>query len=231
MAAIPAGPFTGLDAATGAVLWTNDQVKATWSSPVFWRTAGKTYFVVRDGYKLICVEPKPGTVIWSVSDFSPDMTYSGMTPAIEGDRLVIGGKGAVKLYKLTLERAELLWSVDCPTDYCCSPTICNGRVYVFGRGGGTCIDADTGKVVWQDKEIKVGCYTTPLLADGKAFLQGAKQGSMVDGSLFMISIAGDKPAFLGEGKDRQANCTSPALVDGRLFCRLPKRIACYDLRP
>jgi len=123
--------------------------------------------------------------------------------------------------------------VKCPTDYCSSPTIFKGHAYTFGRRGATCINLDAGNVVWQDKEIKTGSYHSPVLADGKFFLQGydkRKRGSFGDGSLFLIAASAEKGQVLAEARIGQALCTTPAVVDGRIFCRLRSRVACYDLR-
>ena len=229
VAVAPVVPLTGFDAEIGKVLWTHD-TKATWSSPVMWRKDGRTYFVVRTGGKLLCLDPKPGTILWSLDDSTPDIIYAGSTPVVEGDRLVLGGKCSVRLYKLSLEKAEQVWNVDCPTDYCSSPTVYQGHVYVFARAGASCIDLENGKVLWQDKEIKTGCYCSPIFADGKCFMQGAHNGAMVDGLLCMIGVSPEKGQVLADSKFRQALCTTPAVVDGRMFCRTAKSIVCFDLR-
>jgi len=71
---------------------------------------------------------------------------------------------------------------------------------------------------------------TPVYADGKLLLQGSsKKGSYGDGSLVMLSARGKDTTRLGRAKIAQTLGTSPALVNGRLYCRLKQRIACYDL--
>ncbi|KKM15577.1 hypothetical protein LCGC14_1694710, partial [marine sediment metagenome] len=232
VAIIPAGPLTGFDAETGKVLWTHETIKASWASPVRWPSGGKTYILVRAGGKIVCLAPKTGSILWSVDEGRLSDIYAGSTPAIEGDRMAVGRQSGVRLYKLTAEKAELLWDVKSPMDYCFSPTIYKGHVYVFGRNGATCINLDAGKVAWQDKAIKTGAYHSPILADGKIFLQGydKKRKGFGDGSLVMIPASADKGQVLAQAKISQALCTTPAVVDGRIFCRLRSRVACYDLR-
>jgi outer membrane protein assembly factor BamB len=69
-----------------------------------------------------------------------------------------------------------------------SPLLVGDRVYAFGRIGGdevtTCLDATTGKIVWQDKYASdpptgaagrhPGTRSTPALADGKLCTLGAR---------------------------------------------------------
>ena len=234
VAIVPFGPLTGFDADKGTVLWKHDKFKDSWSSPVIWRKDGKTVVVVRAGGKLVGLDPKPGTILWSIDDWSPEAIYSGSTPAIDGDRMAVCGKSDVRLFRLAADKAEMLWKVDCPMDYCSSPTIYLGHVYVFGRAGATCLALEDGKVAWQDKEIKTGSYHSPILADGKFFVQGQdkKASGFGDGTLTIVAASPDKPHVLAEEKKiRQSLCATPAIVDGRIYCRLLNSIVCYDLRP
>jgi len=233
VAAVSAQPLIGFDAETGKEVWTHATFKESWSSPALWLKDGKSYFVFRDGVKVVCLEPRSGTILWSMKDVAPEIIYSGSTPAVEGDGMALGGRTGVRSYKLSLEKAEQLWNVDCPMDYCCSPTIYDGHVYVFGRGGATCINVETSKIAWQDKELKTGSYHSPLVADGKFFTQGfdkKQSGSFGDGSLFMVAASSEKGQVLAQARIRQTLCITPAVADGRIFCRLVKRVACYDLR-
>ena len=66
-----------------------------------------------------------------------------------------------------------------------TPTVADGKVCTFGVGGVlSCLDAETGKVVWRkDSKAKPRFYTasSPLIVDGKciAFLGGEGKGEIV----------------------------------------------------
>ena len=228
-AIVTAGPLTAFDAARGQLLWTNAAFGRTYSSPVRWKKDGKTYVVARAGGKLGCLEPRTGKLLWSMPDTS-DGHASGSSPAIDGDRMAVSA-GTINLYKLSLEKAESYAQVTCPLDYSAGPTIVNGHAYVWGRKGASCISLETGKLAWTATNLTACAYSSSVYADGKMFIQGASSaGGYGDGSLAMFKVSADKGELLGKAAIRQTLCTTPAIADGRVYCRLGDGIACYDLR-
>jgi outer membrane protein assembly factor BamB len=231
VAVVPAGPLTGFDAQTGQVLWAHEAVANSWASPVFWQNDGKTWLVIRAGGKIMCLDPKPGTIRWSIDEGKASQNYAGSSPAIVGDVMAVSNQRGVCIYRLSAETAKRLWDVRCPMDYDTAPTIVEGHVYVFGRSGGTCISLESGEITWQDGDVKMASYSVPILADGTLLLQGfEKAGSYGDGSLCMIAVSPEKPRVLGKARIGQALCATSAVVDGLFYCRLTRGLACYDLR-
>lgn len=226
MAIIPAGPLTAFDAATGEVRWTCDKIKAVASSPAAWTKDGKTYVVVRDNTKVLCLDAKTGQVAWQLGD-----TVGDATPDIVGDLMAVrvAGSGVVTLYELASDKPRKLWSVTCGMDYAAPSPIYDGHVYALGANGWVCINIKTGQITSQDKKLFMGAYASPVIADGKIIGQGS-DGYYGDGSLVMITASPDKPQVLARTKVKMVLCTTPALVDGRLYCRLVDSVACYDLR-
>lgn len=215
VAIIAAGPLTGFDAATGKVLWSQKAVGPTNSSPAYWEKDGKTYLLVGGS----CIDPKTGDVLWK----SPGPGNS--TPAIVGDHMVVltgDGKIGVIAYKLAKDKAEKLWSVETFADRGASPLVHDGHVYAMGSQGAVCVHLESGKVVWDGKP-GTDEFSSPLLADGKLFVGG--RGGLV----LMLKASPEKCDVLGKAKVGMVACTSAAFADGKLFVRLAKSIACYDL--
>jgi hypothetical protein len=52
----------------------------------------------------------------------------------------------------------------------------------------------------------------------------------MDGMLCMIGLSGEKGRSLLASNVRQVLCTTPAIVDGRFYCRQVKRVMCFDRR-
>ncbi len=215
VAIIPVGPLTGFEAATGKVLWSQKAVGGSNSSPAYWEKDGKTYLVVAGS----CIDPKTGDVLWR----SPGPGNS--TPAIVGDHMVVltgDNKTGVVAYKLAKDKAEPAWSVATLADRGASPLIHDGHVYAMGSQGAVCVNLESGKAVWQDKP-GTDEFSSPLLADGKLFVGG--RGGLV----LMLKASPDKFEVLGKAKVGMTGCTSAAFADGKLFLRLAKSVACYDL--
>jgi len=230
VAVAPIDPLTGFDAQSGKVLWTNAVVGGSWSSPVRWKSEGKTVLIVRGSGKVLCFEPQTGAALWTCND-NGSGPNSGATPAIAGDRMVLAGSD-IKTYKLSLQKAELLGTAAVPVDYSCGPTVFKGHAYVWGRSGGYCVSLDTGTLVWSDKELTACSYSAAVCADGKMFINGnaVKPTGYGDGSVSMFLPSPEKGKLLGQAFVHQVLCTTPAIADGRIYCRLVDAIACYDLR-
>jgi outer membrane protein assembly factor BamB len=106
-----------------------------------------------------------------------------------------------------------------------SPDLVGDKVYTFGRIGGdevtTCLNADTGKVLWQDKYATAavpspasgygGPRSTPLVADGKVYTLG------VNGVLSCLDAATGSVTWRKEtkGVPQFKTSTSPLLADGK----------------
>jgi len=127
-------------------------------------------------------------------------------------------------YTLTPTGAAKAWSVPM-VDRGASPVIHNGAVYAFagrGKAEAVCIDLATGRVAWKQKLANTE-LSSPIVADGKII-------SVVGSSLYMWAADSARYRVLGQAALGVETCTSPALVDGRLYLRLRNQVAAYDLR-
>jgi outer membrane protein assembly factor BamB len=230
VAVIPAGPLTGYDAADGKVLWTRDEVAAAWASPVCWKQGDKTCVIVRSNGKIVCVAPKTGDLLWTLNEGGFDLHCSSSTPVVDGDRLAVTGAWGIRFYRLSAEKAELSAKAECPTGYGATPIIFGGHAYVLGAKGSSCVEVETGKIVWQDKALIAGAYGSPIAADGKLLVQGNKKADYGDGSLALFAVSPEKGQLLSQFDCKQTLTTTPAVSDGRVYCRLLNGLACYDLR-
>jgi len=223
VAICPAGPPTGLNAQTGEVLWAHEKLSPLTTSPALWSNAEKMYVIIRSGKKnIICLEPQSGSILWNVATEGGRIT-------IVGDDMAVAGRTGVAFYKLTPEKLEYRSKVKCPMDYALSATIIDQHAYVFGRRGTSCISMETGKLVWKNKSLEACSYNSPILGDNKILIQGRKGKGYGNGSLSMYAVSPEKGVLLANAPLKQVLCTTPALVDSRIFCRMKSRIVCYDL--
>lgn len=220
------GPLMGFRADNGEQLWAVERYKARYSSPSFWRKDGKTYVIGNTERTAFCVDLKTGAVLWE----APGGMWS--SPTVVGDRAVIYTASAnpgLVAYNISLTGAERLWSVKC-SDRGASVVVHGGYVYAFGGRGDAharCIKLDTGEVAW-DERIESTEISSPVAVDGKIICVVAVPGS--PGLVYMIKATPEKFTVLGKANLGAVECTSPAVVDGRLYMRLQKAVACFDLR-
>ena len=221
VAVLVSGPITGLDARTGEVRWTVEGSFGHHNSAALWQSRGKTYVICNTERGVFCVDPRTGASLWSSR--IPGGGWS--SAAVSGDLMAVqsSGSSGLSAYQLSAGEPRKLWSVKL-TDRGASPVIYKGHVYsIGGRGNGraVCVEAETGTVKW-DQRIPGTEISSPVATDGKII-------AVVGTSLFMIEATPDRYNLLGSANLNIETCTSPALVDGRLYVRLKNRAACYDL--
>ncbi len=112
----PGRGAAGFDAKTGKKLWHIRNATATTRPLLVWRHEGKAYFVSVLN-RIRCIEPRTGKVLWSEGGAGTP-GYSGLTPAIHGDKLIAltdctdrTKNGSFGCWELSTEGAKLLWSL------------------------------------------------------------------------------------------------------------------------
>ncbi len=213
------GPLTALDAAKGALLWQQPKVAGVHQSPIAWTHEGKTYLICNTDRNVYGVDPKDGAILWQARG------GGWGTPAIDGNRMVVYSGPAKQLlcYTISPDKAEKAWAVPVKDDRGASPTIWNGHVYVFQANRALCVELNEGKVCWDQKLRTCECGSA-VVADGKllAVSGGGKE-------LFLTKAAPDKYTPLATTRLTVNDCTTPAIVDGRMYVRRPNAVGCYDL--
>ena len=119
--------------------------------------------------------------------------------------LKTGGKGDI-------EDTHVNWHVDTGTPYVSSLIHYQGLIYMAnGLGIVTCVDAETGERIWQER--LGGVYsTTPVAADGKIYFFSESGDALV-------LRAGREAEVLARNKLSEHFIASPAIADGKLFVR------------
>ena len=211
-----------LDAATGEPKWKQQAVDCNDNSPVLWANGGKKYVICNTANKVIaCVELAGGKLLWKI----PGGGCS--TTVIDGDTMaVLSGNGDVGLtaYKLAAPAEPThLWTVKGITDRGASPLIHDGYVYAVASGKAICVEIATGKTMWTGN-VGGGEISSPILADNKILCPVGDGRAMI-----MLEASPTKFRILSAAPVPVCRCTSPAFADGKLYVRLEKCLACYDL--
>jgi outer membrane protein assembly factor BamB len=106
-----------------------------------------------------------------------------------------------------------------------TPTTDGKYIYVLGDSGiMNCLEAETGKVVYQGQRIERGTYSSsPLLADGKIFCINE------DGTTTVVK-AGPTFEILAVNKLDSLTLASPVAVDNQIFIRTADHLYCIQKR-
>jgi outer membrane protein assembly factor BamB len=227
-AVLLADVLSGLDVATGKLLWTQSKITGCESSPAPWSANGRDYVICNGAKETHCVDVADGQIVWSV----PGGGKSTPVVAREygGDFLVNlsdNRRGGLRAYRLTDKEPKHLWTLE-KTDRGSSPVVYDAHVYAVAGGGNghgahlLSVHLDTGKVAWEEV-VDFAEVSSPAVVDGKVFV--------VCGTfLSLLQATPEKYAVLSQDDFRVTLCTSPTIVDGRLYVRQVNAVACYDLR-
>ena len=222
--------LTSYDAKTGKLLWKQPRLKNCFSSVVPWTSGNTNYIMAMSDGAAYCVNPANGDVVWRCATHNGDMFY---TPVICGDIMV--APSIITAVHLSPEKGEVLWSkppgggMEGST-----PVIYQGYVYIMGiRYADTdiCRDLKTGEQKWGFHDQNQS--SSAIVADGKIFTVYASPNHG-DPRLMMCRPSPEEFALLGFGpygkpEDRVPRGSTPSIANGRLYVRLEKCIACYDI--
>jgi outer membrane protein assembly factor BamB len=228
----PGGPagnsVAALDAATGKTVWHALNDKAGYSSPVFATLAGKPQVVFFTGEAAVGLAPEDGKVYWRFP-WRTDYDVNAATPLVAGDYVFLTsgyGRGCVLLQienegpaqrasPVYRNRRLLRGQFSTPVRY-------GDHLYGFDESYLKCIDLRTGEERWRHEGLGKGSL---LVADGKLIVLGEF------GRLVLAEVTPEAYRELSAVQFSEEKCwTVPALADGRLYLRDPRRVVCLELR-
>ncbi|MBC8355576.1 MAG: PQQ-binding-like beta-propeller repeat protein [Planctomycetes bacterium] len=245
-----------LDKKTGKELWRQEAagLSSTWGTPVMVKVdEQRTDLVLGVPYEFWAFNPDDGKLRWYCEVMETDsycssvVTDGGIVYGIEGRgggsiAVRAGGKGDVT-------DSHVVWSGR-DSNRIGTPVIYEGRIYFFSNGVANCIEAKTGKKVFQSRLDGAGGgsqaggggerrgpgggrgrrggggfggdYASPIIADGKIYFTSR------GGNIFVLK-AGAEFEQLATNRltsDSEDFSATPSVSDGQLFIRSSKHLYC-----
>jgi outer membrane protein assembly factor BamB len=219
--------------ATGEVLWQTLDDKSSASSAMLAKLGGKEQVLIVTRSALRSLDPEKGNENWSVPTRkqSSGNVYCA-SPVVFDDKILLSGwynLGAL-LLQVKEGKPETVWHLDnAISAHYANPIVYDGYVYgyhghAWERGGPNlrCIELATGKVMWE--QPKIGSGTIIRAGD----------------DLLILSDTGE--LLLGKANPKEFRITSraqivgrttrsyPAIADGLVYIKGPKKLVCLDLR-
>ena len=228
-ASVESDAMYAFDKKTGKEQWKVPGIRESWNTPVIVKPAeGKPELVVAIFGKVLGFDPATGKQLWSSTTDIP--WY--MVPSIvsnEGVVYCIGGRnGGGSMAIRTGGRGDVtashrLWMTKKGANVP-SPVFAGKHVFWFNEGTllATCADAETGKIVYEERvERGREVYASALLAGGNVYYldRGGKTSVVAAKPEFQLVASND----LRDGSTFNA---SPVAVDGKLYIRSDKFLYC-----
>jgi outer membrane protein assembly factor BamB len=220
--------FLALDKRTGKKVWESKRPKAmTWTTPIVVHVGERDELVIAGGETVRGYDPATGNELWSMrgptQEVIPvvvtggDLLYSasGRNGPTLGFRP--GGSGDVS-------GSHLAWRAVRGGPHVPSPALVKGRLYTANDTGVvTCLDAKTGKMIYQER-ISDQFSASPIVA-GDLLYFAAESG------VTYVVRAGDTLDIVAQNDLGSPLLASPAALGGRLYLRTQEELICVANRP
>lgn len=236
--------LVSLDKKTGNEIWktnrkyeTAEESGDSYTTPHVVKVGGTELIVTWGGDHLTGHDAKDGKLVWECGGFNPGKAGMqrviasavvndeiAVVPFKRGDALAgikLDGKGKVT-------ESHWAWRDEKLGTDAASPVLHDGKVYVLKDGGPargrlTCLDAKTGKKLWETQLPKAPqvYYASPLLAGDQLYCV-REDGMVISGKVGAEGLSDIKEFALEEGV-----IASPVCIDGRLLLRSDKHLFCF----
>jgi len=217
--------LAALSAKDGTVVWKVARKEAAnWSTPSIVYNGSQPMLVAPGMTNTIAYDPRSGKELWRTKGVVGNTVPS----IVSGLGMIFPSAGYPdkRVYGIRND-GTLAWSYEKGTAYVPSPILYGDYLYVpTDRGLLTCLDARTGKLVYEGKRVpKPATFSaSPVAFDGKIFLTSE------DGETFIIQ-AGPEHVVLGSNTLDEAAHASPAIANGRLYIRTASHLWAVAANP
>ena len=213
--------IAALDKKTGREVWRRPRrVQVSWATPLLFQAAGRVALVASGAEQIVAYDPRTGDELWQREGAPSNAIPS---PVASGALVVISyGYPQKKVFAIAPDGA-LRWSYDKGTAYVPSPVLYENRLYLTtDKGILTCLDAETGNVVYEGGRVPVpATFTASLVAfSGKILLTSE------DGDTFVVE-AGPVHRVVGTNSVGEPVFASPAVGRGRVYIRGQKHLFAF----
>jgi outer membrane protein assembly factor BamB len=219
-ASVESGAVVALNTADGKEAWRAEDIRDSWSTPALLTLpGGKQELVVSSHGKVRGFDPADGKKLWeceAVPDYiCPSVVTHGDVAYVTSSRkagcLAVRGGGSGDVTS-----THKLWQIP-KTPNVPSPLYDDGHLYwVSASGIATCVKADDGKIVYEERISGLGrVYGSLLLADGKLYCASREKG------IGVVLAAGPEFKELARNDigDKSVFNATPVPCNGRLLLR------------
>lgn len=224
--------IAAVDKKTGKEVWRVPRShRRSWSTPLLVRTAKRTELIASGAESVIGYDPASGKELWR----APGVVSNPIPSPVAGNDLVFVSAGSQAKRALAIrlggtgdltDTANIIWRYEKGTAYVPSPILYGDYLYLLTDAGTlTCLEANTGKVIYQARLPIAAKFTaSPVAFEGKLLIISE------DGDSFMMR-AGQTPEVLGVNSLSEPVYASPAISAGKIFLRGENSLYCIANGP
>ncbi len=224
--------LVAVDARTGEERWRSirpDPVSQAYSTPIAIRVGGRDQIVNVSAFRTTGHDPGTGVEVWSV-DYPNG--FSNVPRPVFGHGLVYLSTGFQTPALLAVRadgtgdvtRSHVAWRLRRGAPLTPSPILVGNELYVVSDFGiGTCVDALTGEIHWQER-IGGNHSASPTFVDGRIYFQNEE-------GVTVVVEPGTEYRELARNQLDGFTLASMAVSDGALFIRTDAHLYRIEEQP
>jgi outer membrane protein assembly factor BamB/enterochelin esterase-like enzyme len=145
---------TAFDRATGEPRWTSGDDSVSYQTPMLVELGGRQQLITVTNHYLQGLDPASGEVLWELRHSEDEQPDEAAHPTVLDDErfLIKYGRGA-RLYRQTGDGVEEVWQTRAFGNTYALPVLIGDHFYGFSSSVLTCVDAETGEIVWRSREL------------------------------------------------------------------------------
>ena len=238
------GKIIALDARDGSELWKHvrrtdatAENKHSYTTPTIYRNNGLEFLVIHGADYTTAHSLVDGKELWRIggmnpkgADYNPFLRFVS-SPVCSKSMVVVPSAKNGPVYALRpklsgtigaeSKEEALIWELEHGTPDVATPLITEKHVYLARENGVVlCLEAKTGKQIFEKRLLSDKHRSTPVAADGKIYLVGRDGTTLVlaDDSEFKL---------LSKYKLGEDTTASPAVSNGRVYIRTNKSLFAF----
>ncbi len=145
--------ITAIDRFTGEPKWAAGSDSVQYQTPSLVKVGSGFVLVAVTDHRLYGMDPDSGELLWELTHSEGEHTEESahVTP-LTGGRFVVDYQRGARLYRATDRGVEEVWAARAFGSSLSIPVEVDGYLYGFTRNILTCVDAETGEIVWRSRE-------------------------------------------------------------------------------
>ena len=240
--------FYAFDKLTGELVWYSTPgvrpVDSSFCMPVFGQLGDQRVFYAGTGCgNIVCVNARTGKPVWRFQLSqggvnSQVILYKDKLIAIHGkENIDATSKGRLVCInipqeypaeQLVLDKNVEVWRNDDHIGFTSSPTLVKDRVYTTNFTGELiCVDANSGKTLWQEKLAPDQIHASPVYGDGKIY------APWFEGSLAIVKPTDARAEVLSNAEIKAADgsgvkaLAAPTIWAGKIYLSTRDGLYCF----
>jgi enterochelin esterase-like enzyme len=145
---------TAFDRETGEPVWAAGDGIVSYQTPMLVELGGREQLIALTNRDLMGIDPADGGIIWELQHTEGREGDETAHPTVlDDERFLVAYQRGARLYRWTGNGVEEVWQTRAFGNTLALPVLIGDHFYGFSGTVLTCVDGETGEIVWRTREL------------------------------------------------------------------------------